>query len=250
MENNNCTCGSPFGSGYPLIRKRVNTDLFLVFELREGDKGVDLSKCKNLSVSIVKENSLVANSRAENVTINGSRIAVQINAKDNKHVGVFRVSVAYDIENTDSETGFIHVVRDIPKAFEIIPLSTEETQAMVFVVSSQGGLKPTDARDGKDGKDGRFKRIVHESTDTTCTLTPNVRHVWGEVERLDLSLEEDNTSDYVNEYSFAFRCKSNAPTTLNVPASLTWAEGKVVTTQAGKRYEGSIIDNVIVLIEV
>lgn len=247
MENNNCTCGSPFNSGYPLIRKRVNTDLFLVFELREGDKGVDLSKCKNLLVSIVKENSLVANSRAENVTINGSRIAVQINASDNKRVGVFRVSVAYDVENADSETGFIHVVRDIPKAFEIIPLSTEETQAMVFVVSSQGGLKPTEAHDGKDG---RFKRIVHESTDTTCTLTPNVRHVWGEVERLDLSLEEDNTSDYVNEYSFAFRCKSNKPTTLSVPASLAWAEGKVVTTKAGKRYEGSIIDNVIVLIEV
>ena len=245
MENN-CTCsGSPFNSGYPLIRKRVNTDLFLVFELREGDKGVDLSKCKNLSVSIVKENSLVANSRAENVTINDSRIAVQINARDNKQIGVFRVSVAYDVENADSETGFIHVVSDIPKAFEIIPLSTEETQAMVFVVSSQGGLKPTDA---KDGKDGRFKRVVHESTDTTCTLTPNVRHVWGEVERLDLSLEED-TNDYVNEYSFAFRCKSNKPTTLSVPASLAWAEGKVVTTKAGKRYEGSIIDNVIVLIE-
>ena len=248
MENNNCTCsGSPFSGNYPLIRKRVNTDLFLVFELREGNKGVELSKCKNLSVSIVKENSLLANSRAENVTINGSRIAVQINAKDNKQIGVFRVSVAYDVENVDSETGFIHVVRDIPNAFEIIPLSTEETQAMVFVVSSQGGLKPTDARDGKDG---RFKRVVHESNDTTCTLTPNVRHVWGEVERLDLSLEEDNTSDYVNEYSFAFRCKSNAPTTLSVPASLTWAEGKVVTTKAGKRYEGSIIDNVIVLIEV
>lgn len=247
MENNNCTCsGSPFNSGYPLIRKRVNTDLFLVFELREGDKGVDLSKCKNLEVSIVKENSLVANSRAENVTINGSRIAVQINAKDNKQVGVFRLSVAYDVENTDSETGFIHVIRDIPKAFEIIPLSTEETQAMVFVVSSQGGLKPTEAHDGKDG---RFKRVVHESTDTTCTLTPNTRHVWGEVERLDLSLEEDNTSDYVNEYSFAFRCKSNKPTTLSVPASLAWAEGKVVTTKAGKRYEGSIIDNIIVLIE-
>ncbi len=248
MENNNCTCsGSPFSSGYPLIRKRVNTDLFLVFELREGDKGVELSKCKNLSVSIVKENSLVANSRAENVTINGSRVAVQINASDNKRVGVFRVSVAYDVENADSETGFIHVVRDIPNAFEIIPLSTEETQAMVFVVSSQGGLKPTDA---KDGKDGRFKRVVHESTDTTCTLTPNTRHVWGEVERLDLSLEEDNTSDYVNEYSFAFRCKSNKPTTLSVPASLTWAEHKVVKLEAGKRYEGSIIDNVIVLIEV
>ena len=250
MENNNCTCsGSPFSGNYPLIRKRVNTDLFLVFELREGGKGVELSKCKNLEVSIVKENSLVANSRAENVTISGSRIAVQINARDNKQIGVFRVSVAYDVENADSETGIIHVVRDIPKAFEIIPLSTEETQAMVFVVSSQGGLKPTDAKDGRDGKDGRFKRVVHESTDTTCTLTPNVRHVWGEVERLDLSLEED-TNDYVNEYSFAFRCKSDKPTTLNVPANLEWAEGKVVTTKAGKRYEGSIIDNVIVLIEV
>ena len=54
----------------------------------------------------------------------------------------------------------------------------------------------------------------------------------------------------MNEYSFTFRCKSNKPTTLSVPAGLKWAEGKVVTTKAGKRYEGSIIDNVIVLIEV
>lgn len=52
MENNNCTCsGSPFNSGYPLIRKRVNTDLFLVFELREGDKGVELSKEEALLVT-------------------------------------------------------------------------------------------------------------------------------------------------------------------------------------------------------
>ena len=231
----------------PLIRKRVGTDLFLVLEMREEGKGVDFSKCKNVKICIVNEDGITSKCWKENVITKGSRLAIQMNAIDNNITGIFRVSVIYDIPSDDSETGFIHVVRDIPNAFEIIPLSTEETQAMVFVVSSQGGLKPTDARDGKDG---RFKRVVHESNDTTCVLTPNTRHVWGEVERLDLSLEEDNTSDYVNEYSFAFRCKSNAPTALNLPANLEWAEHKVVKLEAGKRYEGSIIDNVIVLIEV
>lgn len=231
----------------PLIRKRVGTDLFLVLEMREEGKGIDFSKCKNVKICIVNEDGITSKCWKENVTTKGSRLAIQMNATDNNITGIFRVSVIYDIPSDDSETGFIHVVRDIPNAFEIIPLSTEETQAMVFVVSSQGGLKPTVA---KDGKDGRFKRVVHESTDTTCTLTPNVRHVWGEVERLDLSLEEDNTSDYVNEYSFAFRCKSNKPTTLSVPANLEWAEHKVVKLEAGKRYEGSIIDNAIVLLEI
>ena len=230
----------------PLIRKRVGTDLFLVLEMREEGKGVDFSKCKNVKICIVNEDGITSKCWKESVTTKGSRLALQMNATDNNITGIFRVSVIYDIPSDDSETGFIHVVRDIPNAFEIIPLSTEETLAMVFVVSSQGGLKPTDA---KDGKDGRFKRVVHESTDTTCTLTPNVRHVWGEVERLDLSLEED-TSNYVNEYSFAFRCMPNAPTALNLPANLEWAERKVVKLEAGKRYEGSIIDNVIVLIEV
>ena len=231
----------------PLIRKRVGTDLFLVLEIREEGKGVDFSKCKNVKICIVNEDGITSKCWKENVTTKGSRLAIQMNATDNNITGIFRVSVIYDIPSDDSETGFIHVVRDIPKAFEIIPLSTEETQAMVFVVSSQGGLKPTDA---KDGKDGRFKRVVHESNDTTCTLTPNTRHVWGEVERLDLSLEEDNTSDYVNEYSFVFRCMPNAPTALNLPNNLEWAERKVVKLEAGKRYEGSIIDNVIVLLEI
>lgn len=231
----------------PLIRKRVGTDLFLVLEMREEGKGVDFSKCKNVKICVVNEDGITSKCWKENVTTKGSRLAIQMNATDNNITGIFRVSVAYDVENADSETGFIHVVRDIPNAFEIIPLSTEETQAMVFVVSSQGGLKPTDA---KDGKDGRFKRVVHESTDTTCTLTPNVRHVWGEAERLDLSLEEDNTSDYVNEYSFIFRCMPNAPTALNLPNNLEWAERKVVKLEAGKRYEGSIIDNAIVLLEI
>nr|DAP52728.1 MAG TPA: hypothetical protein [Caudoviricetes sp.] len=231
----------------PLIRKRVSTDLFLVLEMREEGKGVDFSKCKNVKICVVNEDGITSKCWKENVTTKGSRLAIQMNATDNNITGIFRVSVIYDIPSDDSETGFIHVVRDIPNAFEIIPLSTEETQAMVFVVSSQGGLKPTDA---KDGKDGRFKRVVHESTDTTCTLTPNVRHVWGEVERLDLSLEEDNTSDYVNEYSFIFRCMPNAPTALNLPNNLEWAERKVVKLEAGKRYEGSIIDNAIVLLEI
>lgn len=231
----------------PLIRKRVGTDLFLVLEMREEGKGVDFSKCKNVKICVVNEDGITSKCWKENVTTKGSRLAIQMNATDNNITGIFRVSVIYDIPSDDSETGFIHVVRDIPNAFEIIPLSTEETQAMVFVVSSQGGLKPTEAHDGKDG---RFKRVVHESTDTTCTLTPNVRHVWGEVERLDLSLEEDNTSDYVNEYSFIFRCMPNAPTALNLPNNLEWAERKVVKLEAGKRYEGSIIDNAIVLIEV
>lgn len=231
----------------PLIRKRVGTDLFLVLEMREEGKGVDFSKCKNVKICVVNEDGITSKCWKENVTTKGSRLAIQMNATDNNITGIFRVSVIYDIPSDDSETGFIHVVRDIPNAFEIIPLSTEETQAMVFVVSSQGGLKPTEAHDGKDG---RFKRVVHESNDTTCTLTPNVRHVWGEVERLDLSLEEDNTSDYVNEYSFIFRCMPNAPTALNLPNNLEWAERKVVKLEAGKRYEGSIIDNAIVLLEI
>lgn len=231
----------------PLIRKRVGTDLFLVLEMREEGKGVDFSKCKNVKICVVNEDGITSKCWKENVTTKGSRLAIQMNATDNNITGIFRVSVIYDIPSDDSETGFIHVVRDIPNAFEIIPLSTEETQAMVFVVSSQGGLKPTEAHDGKDG---RFKRVVHESTDTTCTLTPNARHVWGEVERLDLSLEEDNTSDYVNEYSFVFRCMPNAPTALNLPNNLEWAERKVVKLEAGKRYEGSIIDNAIVLLEI
>ena len=167
----------------PLIRKRVGTDLFLVLEMREEGKGVDFSKCKNVKICIVNEDGITSKCWKENVTTKGSRLAIQMHATDNNITGIFRVSVIYDIPSDDSETGFIHVVRDIPNAFEIIPLSTEETQAMVFVVSSQGGLKPTEAHDGKDE---RFKRVVHESTDTTCTLTPNTRHVWGEVERLDL----------------------------------------------------------------
>ena len=221
-----------------------------MFELREGDKGVDLSKCKNLEVSIVKENSLAANSRTENVTINGSRIALQINAKDNNKVGVFRVSVAYDVENADSETGFIHVIRDIPNAFEIIPLSTEETQAMVFVVSSQGGFKPTgmrDGKDGKDGKDGRIALVNHGTSDTTFALTPNIMHVWGEVEHLNLSLAPNTEPTILAEHCFQFSSPANKAMEFQLQG-VEWYEGVVPTILKGRTYQGSVVNGVAILI--
>lgn len=235
-------CYNPFAGGKPMTRKRVNTDLFLAFDLMRDGYPLDLSECSNLRVSVQKQGGLTPSKWRENITTNGSRIGLQINASENQQVGVFNITIEYDVDSEDSETGFIHVAQDIQSAFEIVPTSQEEVIVTTFILNGKE-LK------AKEPKDGRLKEVKHEEGDTTATLQPHELHVWGEVRTLSLSLAESSERAFANEYAFAFKCPSDAATTLTLPTSVKWADGVVIVPEAGKQYEGSIIDGKIVLIK-
>ena len=88
-------------------------------------------------------------------------------------------------------------------------------------------------------KADKIAQVDHGTSDTTFTLTPNVLHVWGEVTSLNLSLGTGENGK-VSEYMFQFY-SGNTPTTLTLPNSVIWVQP--LTTQAGKTYQVSIVNN-------
>ena len=101
---------------------------------------------------------------------------------------------------------------------------------------------------GVKGDAGWLPLVNHGTANTTFTLTPNAMHVWGEVAQLTLTLGAP-MPNVVNEYAFEFQ-SSATPTNLSLPATLKWYNNYTPTIRAGKRYQASIVNNVIIMGEV
>ena len=101
---------------------------------------------------------------------------------------------------------------------------------------------------GRDGKDGRLSAVDHGTSDTTFALTPNTMHVWGEVPALTLSLAENPDAGVFTEYAFQFTAPAGIPTTLSLSIpGLKWYNDYTPPVEAGKTYQGSVANNVIVM---
>lgn len=101
---------------------------------------------------------------------------------------------------------------------------------------------------GDKGDTGWLRLVNHGTADTTFALTPNAMHVWGEVAQLTLTLGAP-MPNVVNEYAFEFQSPAT-PTNLSLPATLKWYNGYVTPVHANKRYQASIVNNVIIMGEV
>lgn len=100
---------------------------------------------------------------------------------------------------------------------------------------------------GDDGKDGRIALVNHGTNDTTFALTPNTMHVWGEVERLTLSLAPNTESTILAEYCFQFSTPANKATEFHL-YGVEWHDGVVPTILKGRTYQGSVVNGVAILI--
>lgn len=101
---------------------------------------------------------------------------------------------------------------------------------------------------GDKGDIGWLGQVNHGTADTTFTLTPNAMHVWGEVAQLTLTLGAP-MPNVMNEYAFEFQSPTT-PTNLLLPSTLKWCNDYVPAIRAGKRYQASIVNNVIIMGEV
>lgn len=110
------------------------------------------------------------------------------------------------------------------------------------------GIQGQKGDKGEKGDTGWLKLVNHGTADTTFTLTPNAMHVWGEVAQLSLTLGAP-MPNVVNEYAFEFQSPTT-PTNLLLPATLKWYNSYTPTIHAGKRYQASIVNNVIIMGEV
>lgn len=97
------------------------------------------------------------------------------------------------------------------------------------------------------GNDGGLKIVMHNADENTFVLTPDVLHVWPEVEQLHLTFAAAEDG-YVGEYAFQFTCPEDKATNLMLPTWLEWPDKKVVFPEAGKTYRAFILNNFIIML--
>lgn len=147
------------------------------------------------------------------------------------------ISNKWTVLNT-SITDKLNLIKDGKSAYE---LAKEQGYVGTLVewLASLKGIK------GDKGDTGLLALVNHGTADTTFTLTPNVMHVWDEVAQLELKLGTP-IPNVVNEYAFEFQSPAT-PTNLSVPSTLKWYNNYTPNIIAGKRYQASIVNNVIIM---
>ena len=89
--------------------------------------------------------------------------------------------------------------------------------------------------------------IEHLSSEEQCEISPNVMHVWKVVNNLNLTLKPVSKQDVMYEYMFEFQSPENQPTNLTLPSTIKWYNGKKIDVVKNKRYQASILNNVIIM---
>ena len=116
----------------------------------------------------------------------------------------------------------------------------------VTMLKGKKGDKGEDGIDGTNGADGRLRLQNHGTNDKVFALTPNVMHVWGEVDSLTLTLAPNTDTRFVAEYCFQFTCPADRGTQLTLPGSIKWI-GDVFTPQKGQTYQGCVVNGLLIM---
>lgn len=95
--------------------------------------------------------------------------------------------------------------------------------------------------------DGRLEVIHHTAQDNAISIVSNVMHVWGEVDRLNLSLTPNTEQNILAEYCFQFSSPANKATEFQLHG-VEWYDGVVPTILKGRTYQGSVVNGVAILI--
>ena len=129
---------------------------------------------------------------------------------------------------------------------EELPTSDNLADFVTLPVLGRDGSMKTLKAELLKGADGRLHMVNHGTSDTTFALTPNVMHVWGEVASLNLSIAPNTEPDVLAEYCFQFTSPAGTATVLTV-TGVKWYNGFVPTIKAGKTYQASIVNGVIIM---
>jgi len=112
-----------------MIKKRINTDLFLhlIFKNKMMDTAIDLTGAENLLLKIKKENDRSAKWIEQKFTIDENGVlSFQWNATENNQLGIFDALLSFTKQSTLSETGILKYYYDKIGLFEIVATSDDE----------------------------------------------------------------------------------------------------------------------------
>lgn len=133
--------------------------------------------------------------------------------------------------------------------FSSLPVVTQDgtlKKMSVTMLKGKKGDKGENGINGTNGADGRLRLQNHGTNDKVFALTPNVMHVWGEVDSLTLTLAPNTDTRFVAEYCFQFTCPAASGTQLTLPSSLKWI-GDVFKPQKGQTYQGCVVNGLLIM---
>lgn len=114
-----------------MIRKRVNTDLFLRLSIVMKDGSpANFTGAENMKV--VVWHSLYTNIRLDqDFSVDGNVISLQFSSEENQRTGRYGVSVFWSKSDPESETGRRDYAVDFTEAFTIVPYSEQEDDGTI-----------------------------------------------------------------------------------------------------------------------
>ena len=140
-------------------------------------------------------------------------------------------------------------VSDNIEDFSSLPVVAQDgtlKKMSVTMLKGKKGDKGEDGIDGTNGADGRLRLQNHGTNDKVFALTPNVMHVWGEVDSLTLTLAPNTDTQFVAEYCFQFTCPAASGTQLTLPSSVKWS-GNVFAPKMGQTYQACIVNGLLLI---
>lgn len=156
-----------------MIRKRINTDLFLRLSviMKDGSPA-NFSDAENMKVVIW--HSLYSNIKQEqSFTVEGNVINLQYSSEENQKTGRYGVSVFWSKQDPDSETGRRDYAVDFTEAFTIVPYSEQEDDGTIEYtgkvnqnsdgISGGGTVDLSDYYNKKEVDDKLKKKVDAES---------------------------------------------------------------------------------------
>ena len=100
---------------------------------------------------------------------------------------------------------------------------------------------------GSSSGSSAYPLVNHGSEISVRAIQPNIFHLFGDVEDVDLILEDGDES-VVNEYVFQFTYLEG-PFPCSFPDTIKWANGEPVL-EDGKTYQISIVNNIGLIVSV
>ena len=125
----------------------------------------------------------------------------------------------------------------------MMPTIDSEGYVSEYNTTTHTHQKTTKNLKGDKGDDGYLRQVTHGKSDTTFALTPNVMHVWDEVDNLTLTLLPNTDENKLAEYCFQFTSPLE-PTKLKLPDYIKWQAPLLVVSNC--IYQVSITNNLAV----
>lgn len=113
-----------------MIKKRINTDLFLSLAIKDAQGAdVDMSAATDIEVYVRSQKSLKRVTHA--FAISSNVVSLQYSADENQQYGKHNVTVEWNDPDPRSKTGIIHKAVDFVSAFEIVESTAMEENVEV-----------------------------------------------------------------------------------------------------------------------